>query len=107
MSLSQARGSFSAEEDRAAVNATLQTMLDAKVAEYKLFLAGTLADGVVTAKSAQALSKYRRLHKVSDKQHSRVLREIGLTAEQFANTMKDDAGADEDLCKICYDKKID
>ena len=25
----------------------------------------------------------------------------------FANTMKDDAGADEDLCKICYDKKID
>lgn len=85
------------------------------VRKYKIFLSGVVVGGVIDAMSQEALAKFRDQHAITDMEHESALHELGLSKAQF-NLMKAasfDTGSSEgglkdgDLCKICFDNRID
>jgi len=76
--------------------------------QYKAFLQGLMLTKKLSTEQLQALSDFRRKHKIDIELHKATLKDIGITEEVFDKMKEtDDDIDDKQLCKICYEREMD
>jgi len=75
-------------------------------AEYKGMLSAMVIDNKLTASKVANLDEFRKKHNISSDQHTKVLKSLGLTQQQFDNMRSkaeknDDTSDNSNDCTIC------
>jgi len=86
----------------------LHSGTNAVAIQYKAFLQGLMLTKKLSTEQLQALSDFRRKHKIDIELHKATLKDIGITEEVFDKMKEtDDDIDDKQLCKICYEREMD
>eukprot|EP01065_Artemidia_motanka_P030097 TRINITY_DN3610_c1_g1_i1.p1 TRINITY_DN3610_c1_g1~~TRINITY_DN3610_c1_g1_i1.p1 ORF type:complete len:499 (+),score=48.67 TRINITY_DN3610_c1_g1_i1:442-1938(+) len=72
--------------------------------QYESMLKGVLADGQVTQKAREIVSRYREQHGIDDVMHHRILKRAGWTPEEWVVGMKRDCQVDVVLRRLDQDR---